>query len=113
WQRGDELFAEVAVDDEDADDTERYGVHPALFDTAMHAVVALMARDTDGAARMLFHWEGVRRPGGHEKSLRVRLTTTGDDTWNVAAVDELSRAVVSAEAVVARRVEPEQLPMAR
>jgi pimaricinolide synthase PimS1 len=113
WRRGDELFAEAALDDDDADDAERFGVHPALFDSSMHAVVALMAGGEDGSGRMLFHWEGVRRYGARTPSMRVRLTLSGDDTWNVAALDELGAPVVSAEAIVARPVEAEQLALAR
>jgi acyl transferase domain-containing protein/acyl carrier protein len=113
WRRGDELFAEVALDDENADEAERYRIHPALFDTAMHGVVALLGEREDGAGRMLFHWSGMRRYAGRITSMRVRIGMLDDDRWNVAAVDDLGRAVLSVDGVVARPVERAQLARAR
>src|SRR5205085_4934712 len=37
WQRGDELFAEVALGDDAKGDADRFGIHPALLDAALHA----------------------------------------------------------------------------
>ncbi|MEA2373149.1 MAG: hypothetical protein QOH12_3543, partial [Solirubrobacteraceae bacterium] len=113
WCRADELFADVSLDARHVDEAGRYGVHPALLDSAMHVVVKLVPDSEDGTGRMLFHWEGVRRYGGHGTSMRVRLGMVGDETWNVAALDESGAGILSVEAVVARRVAPEQLAMAR
>jgi NAD(P)-dependent dehydrogenase (short-subunit alcohol dehydrogenase family)/acyl carrier protein len=113
WRRGDELFAEVALDGEHAAEAERYGMHPALFDTAMHPVVALLAERDDGAGRMLFHWKGMRRYSGQVTSMRVRLELVSDEAWNVAALDVFGADVLSVDAVVARPVEAAQLALAR
>ena len=40
WRRGEEIHAEVALDERQSDDAQRYGVHPALFDAAFHAAIA-------------------------------------------------------------------------
>ncbi|MDQ3936994.1 MAG: polyketide synthase dehydratase domain-containing protein, partial [Actinomycetota bacterium] len=112
WRRADEVFAEVALDPEHSEGAERYRVHPALFDSAMHGVVELLPDGADGQGTMLFHWEGARRHGGHGTSLRVRIGVAGD-RWNLAALDELGTPVVSVEAVVARPVDAEQLALAR
>ncbi|MCE0446396.1 polyketide synthase dehydratase domain-containing protein [Streptomyces tricolor] len=35
WRRGDELFAEAALAEEDQAEADRYGVHPALLDAVL------------------------------------------------------------------------------
>ncbi|MGW4615969.1 polyketide synthase dehydratase domain-containing protein, partial [Rhodococcus triatomae] len=39
WQRGEEIFAEVVLPEGAGADAERFGVHPALLDAAMHAAM--------------------------------------------------------------------------
>jgi NADP-dependent 3-hydroxy acid dehydrogenase YdfG/acyl carrier protein len=111
WRRGEELFAELALDPEHADEAERYGLHPGLLDSALHGAVELMGEEGDGAPRMLFQWRGVRRYADQARTLRVRLGLINAEPWQVevAAVDELGRAVLAVEEVTARRLDPEQL----
>ena len=108
WRRGDELFADVALDHGDAEEAGRFGLHPALFDAVVHSGAAITP-DDEGAGRMLFSWEGVRRHQDGAASLRVRVTNAGDSSWTIAAVDELGRAVLSVDALMHRAVEPAQL----
>ncbi|MEU5561581.1 type I polyketide synthase, partial [Streptomyces globisporus] len=37
WRRGEEVFAEVVLPEEQRETAVRFGIHPALFDAAMHA----------------------------------------------------------------------------
>ncbi|MDQ3936000.1 MAG: type I polyketide synthase, partial [Actinomycetota bacterium] len=113
WRRPDEIFAEVALEEEHAEEAARYRVHPALFDTAMHAVVAFAADSEDGGARMLFHWQGMRLYAGQVTAMRVRIGLASDESWNMAALDPFGGQVLSVEEVVPRQVEPEQLALAR
>ena len=39
WVRGSEVFCEVALDDDQLTRAGSFGVHPALFDAALHAGV--------------------------------------------------------------------------
>lgn len=39
WTRGDEVFAEVALPDLAQLDAQRFGVHPALLDACLHAIL--------------------------------------------------------------------------
>ncbi|HEX8075366.1 MAG TPA: SDR family NAD(P)-dependent oxidoreductase, partial [Thermoleophilaceae bacterium] len=117
WRRGDELFADVALDEEHAADAQRYGIHPALFDAALHAG-ALVAQGPDegagpGQGRMLFSWGGVRAYADGASSLRVRVTPAGEDSWSVAAVDSTGAPVVSVDVLAYRVVEAGQLAGAR
>ncbi|HEV7774650.1 MAG TPA: SDR family NAD(P)-dependent oxidoreductase [Conexibacter sp.] len=113
WRRGDELFAEVALDDEHADAAARHALHPALFDAALHGAVELMDDGEDSGGRMLFHWEGARLHAAGATALRVRIALVGEETWEVAAIDPFGAPVASVEQIVSRRVEPEQLALAR
>ena len=56
WQRGDELFAEVALPEEV--DGTGYGLHPALLDACLHTG-ALAVREADGWNGLPFSWTGV------------------------------------------------------
>ena len=49
WRRGDELFAEVALSEEQRDQASCFGVHPALLDAAFHAGLSSLAGQTPGA----------------------------------------------------------------
>ena len=49
WRRGEELFAEVELDDDQAAQAERFGIHPALLDAAIQPL-ARRARRTGGRA---------------------------------------------------------------
>ena len=113
WRRGGELFAEVALEEEQADAAARHALHPALFDAAMHGVVALTDDGEGSGSPMLFHWQGVRLHATGATALRVRLALVGEDAWELAAIDPLGAPVMSVEQVVTRRVEPQQLALAR
>ncbi len=39
WRRGGEVFAEVSLPEEQREDAGRFGIHPALLDAALHAVM--------------------------------------------------------------------------
>ncbi|MFF9206786.1 polyketide synthase dehydratase domain-containing protein, partial [Streptomyces sp. NPDC014986] len=102
WRRGDEVFAEVALNDDV--DGGTFGLHPALFDAALHASFAFGDDDGDGTALggVPFSWEGVRLHASGASALRVRLTRTGDDSLAVELVDPAGAPVASVESLVVR-----------
>jgi polyketide synthase 12 len=73
---GDELFAEIALDDESADGAQSFCVHPALSDAALH--VGLLASEGDAAVEVPFSFAGVRLFGRGAVALRVRLSRAQD-----------------------------------
>jgi acyl transferase domain-containing protein/acyl carrier protein len=113
WRRGGELFAEVALDDEHADVAARHALHPALFDASLHGAIELLDDDDGPGGRMLFHFEGVRLYAAGVTALRVRIALVGEEAWSVAAINPLGAPVAVVEQVVSRRVESEQLALAR
>ncbi|WP_344867014.1 SDR family NAD(P)-dependent oxidoreductase, partial [Planomonospora alba] len=103
WRRGDEVFAEVALDAEDAG---RYGLHPALFDAALHA--NLLGDDLD-RPMLPFAWNGVRLHAAGASALRVRISAPTPAAVAVELADATGAPVASVESLVARPVSAEQL----
>ncbi|MFH8979122.1 SDR family NAD(P)-dependent oxidoreductase, partial [Streptomyces sp. NPDC017890] len=128
WRAEDAVYAEVALPDEHLDDAAAFGLHPALFDAALHPLGLSLAlgtaedhtggeseaetTETRGAG-LPFAWTGVRLHASGATALRVRLTPSGDDGVSVLAVDEAGAPVASVESLVLRPVADEQLAAAR
>ncbi|ROP35693.1 pimaricinolide synthase PimS1 [Saccharothrix texasensis] len=96
WRRGDELFAEVALPDADAD---RFGVHPAALDAALHA---LGLSDREEHRGLPFAWSGVSVHATGAAGLRVRLAPSPGGGTLVQAADPAGAPVLSAESLVLR-----------
>ncbi|MCZ1005605.1 type I polyketide synthase [Streptomyces lydicus] len=96
WRRGDDLFAEVALPEERHDEAGSFGLHPALFDAALHIASG------DGA--LPFAWTGVSLFATGARALRVRLRRTGPGAVSVLVTDASGRAVAAAESLTARPV---------
>uniref|UniRef100_UPI0036F1AB15 SDR family NAD(P)-dependent oxidoreductase n=1 Tax=Streptomyces angustmyceticus TaxID=285578 RepID=UPI0036F1AB15 len=96
WRHGDDLFAEVALPEERHDETGSFGLHPALFDAALHIA--------SGDGGLPFAWTGVSLFATGARALRVRLRRTGPATVSVLVADASGRAVAAAESLTARPV---------
>ena len=64
WRDGDEVFAEVALPDENVDEARRFGLHPALFDASLHGGLDWLDRGDGTSASLPFSWAGVRCRAG-------------------------------------------------
>ena len=75
WQRGEEVFAEVAL--EEGRRRENFALHPVLLDAALHAAAALLDDDLDShQVKLPFAWTGVgllTAPAAEVSVLRVAL----------------------------------------
>ncbi|MFE2144494.1 acyltransferase domain-containing protein, partial [Streptomyces sp. NPDC059456] len=112
WRRGDELFAEIALPAEAGSGeaaADRFTVHPALLDAALH--LDRLDRIDSGAPAPLAaaSWTDLRLYRTGATALRVRLTRDAPDTLAVEAADEEGRPVLSAAAVGQRTVSAEEL----
>ncbi len=102
WQRGDEVFAEVALDEDHAGDADRFGVHPALFDAALHGYALLGVEGAEpGSVSLPFSLAGVRIHRAGAGSLRVRLARAGGGV-TVTAVDPVGNLVASVDTLTFR-----------
>ncbi|MEV6646533.1 type I polyketide synthase [Amycolatopsis sp. NPDC051371] len=109
WRVGDEIFAEVDLPEEERAEAERFGLHPALLDAALHTVAL---RD-ESRAVLPFAWSGVTLHAGGASALRVRVTGQGDDTVALAVADQDGLPVATIGALTLRPVSAEQLDVAR
>uniref|UniRef100_UPI0011B0BF89 SDR family NAD(P)-dependent oxidoreductase n=1 Tax=Amycolatopsis sp. CA-126428 TaxID=2073158 RepID=UPI0011B0BF89 len=110
WRRGDEVFAEVALAEEDRADAARFGIHPGLLDAALHAGMAGAATTEEPGRPVLpFAWNGLVLHAAGAAELRVRLAPSGPDALSVEAADEAGGLVVTADSLVSRPVSAEQL----
>ncbi|MEW1640333.1 type I polyketide synthase, partial [Streptomyces sp. NPDC093801] len=108
WRLGDEVFAEVDLPEDARADADRYGLHPALLDAALHAVGFGPLGDM-GTGRMAFSWEDVRLHATGATRLRIRLTPAGADAVAVTADDDGGRAVATVGTLTFREVRAEHL----
>ncbi|WP_307791429.1 type I polyketide synthase, partial [Streptomyces actuosus] len=77
-QHGDDLFAEAALPAETTPDARRYGIHPALLDSLLHALAATRtaadgATDDPSGPGLPFSWAGVTLHATGAAGLRARL----------------------------------------
>ncbi|XNM96390.1 SDR family NAD(P)-dependent oxidoreductase [Streptomyces sp. Inha503] len=105
WRRGEEIFAEVELEEGDHDD---HLMHPALLDAALHPFLldSLTGRD---AVRLPFSWSDVAVHAVGATTLRVRLTRAGDDRLSLVAADPEGALVATVGSLLARPVDPAQL----
>ncbi|HEY3995832.1 MAG TPA: type I polyketide synthase [Mycobacterium sp.] len=106
WIRGDEIFAEVRLP-EAAGGVHGFGVHPALLDAAMHALVIANSTVTD--VMLPFSWQGVSLHAAGASAVRVRIAPTGPSAVSIELADGLGLPVLSVGAMVARPVSERQL----
>ncbi|WP_171134138.1 type I polyketide synthase [Streptomyces sp. Z423-1] len=115
WRRGDEVFAEVALPEEESAEAAEYGIHPALMDAALHALgLGVLPAAGEGRARLPFSWSGVTLHAAGAAALRVRVAPLGDaeDTVSVTVADPAGMPVATAESLVVRPVVTAQLEAA-
>ncbi|WP_329429899.1 type I polyketide synthase [Streptosporangium sp. NBC_01495] len=110
WLRGDEVFAEVALDDTTRASAVGFGIHPALFDAGLHAVIDGLAQAMPpGRLPLPFSFAGVRLYRTGASAVRARIVRAGDDEARIELVDETGSAVLTVESLRARPVEARSL----
>ncbi|WP_455712619.1 type I polyketide synthase [Streptomyces antimycoticus] len=113
WQRGGEVFAEVALDEETAEEAAAFGLHPALLDSALHAIGLAGLGNTGGEGRLPFAWTGVSLYASGASALRVRLAPAGAEGVRLEIADTTGAPVAAVETLGLRPVSAEQLRSAR
>ncbi|EPH41251.1 putative Phenolphthiocerol synthesis polyketide synthase type I Pks15/1 [Streptomyces aurantiacus JA 4570] len=112
WRRGDEVFAEVALPDDDHTQAGAFGLHPAILDAALHARAAGTPTDAPAdaaptAGGLPFTWTGVTLHAAGAATVRVRLTPNGTDGVSLEVADATGAPVASVDALVFRPMSKE------
>nr|BAO66529.1 type I polyketide synthase [Streptomyces sp. MJ635-86F5] len=97
WHRGEDTFAEVQVS---AADVAGFGIHPALLDAVLHAILVADQGAREGVQLLPFSWSGVRLGRAGASVLRARLRRTGERTVGLTLTDPSGALVASVAALV-------------
>jgi polyketide synthase 1/15 len=110
WQRGREVFAEVAIPEDAGVDVAQLGIHPVLLDAALHAGLYAARSTTEGAPMALPHcWRGVSLHGTGARRVRVRIAPAGPEAVSVQLADDAGLAVLSVGSLTTRPVSAQQV----
>ncbi|HXY62980.1 MAG TPA: type I polyketide synthase, partial [Mycobacterium sp.] len=112
WRRGDDLFADVSLPSDAGVSPAGFGVHPAVLDAALHAVIVATETgdDQDGSGVLVpFSWQGVSLHAAGASAVRARIAPSGPSAVSVELADGLGLPVLSVASMVARPVSQQQL----
>ncbi|MFB7652459.1 MULTISPECIES: SDR family NAD(P)-dependent oxidoreductase [unclassified Streptomyces] len=106
WRSGDEVYAEVST----RPDGAPFALHPALFDSALHAIGL-----RDGAAERMalpFAWSGVELHRAGATALRVRIAPLDSGAVRIDTADATGRPVARVASLALREVDPARIAAA-
>ncbi|MGQ0841524.1 type I polyketide synthase [Actinokineospora sp.] len=109
WRVDGDKYVEVELGAEQRDAARSYGVHPALLDAVLHAVVLDRPDSGTGEIALPFAWSGVRVHAVGAGLLRARVRSVGTDTVSVVATDALGTPVVSIDSLTLRPIAADRL----
>ncbi len=113
WGKGEELFAEVSLAEEQAAEAARCCLHPALLDAALHATLLEGLADGEAAGPKLpFSWQGVAVGTAGATELRVVLRVASEGV-SLALLDAEGEPLGRVASLVARPVDAARLRAAR
>nr|WP_284746753.1 type I polyketide synthase [Amycolatopsis sp. RTGN1] len=111
WRAGDDIFAEVALPEQDRLGAEAFGLHPAVFDASLHAV-GLSSAAGEGTT-LPYSWSDVELLAAGAAALRVHVHPTGPQTVELRLADSAGAPVARVGQLGLRRISEEQLAAAR
>jgi acyl transferase domain-containing protein/acyl-CoA synthetase (AMP-forming)/AMP-acid ligase II len=103
WRHGAEIYAEAALPDTLTGEAEKFGLHPALLDAALHGLLADRQRLE---VRLPFSWSGVSLHATGATTVRVHLSKTSEDTVEVHLADPAGAPVATIAALTLRPLAP-------
>ncbi|MFF8926476.1 SDR family NAD(P)-dependent oxidoreductase [Streptomyces longwoodensis] len=110
WRRGEDLFAEVVLPDEQARDAGAFGLHPALLDAALHpALLDHLDGADDTGLRLPAEWHGLALHAVGATVLRVRIRPTGPGAVSLLLADAAGNPVASVDEVRLSEHAPEDV----
>ncbi|AEM85378.1 Beta-ketoacyl synthase [Streptomyces violaceusniger Tu 4113] len=110
WRRDGEIFGDVALPEASVAEAERFGIHPALLDAALHAGSFCLPSDPARQVTLLpFAWNNVRLHAGGASAVRVHVRPVGDDAFSVRLTDGSGQTVASVDSLTLRAVDPAHL----
>ena len=109
WKLGEEIYAEVSLAPEQSSEAQRFGIHPALLDAALHP--SLIDGELSDGVPLPFSFEGVSLyEGAGASALRIRISAKEAGGF-LSATDSEGVPVVSIASLTPRHVDPSQLKL--
>ncbi|MER7016328.1 SDR family NAD(P)-dependent oxidoreductase, partial [Saccharopolyspora sp. NPDC000359] len=102
WVRDDVVFAEVDLDEAQHADADRFTVHPALLDSALHPIGLGEFLDDTSAPSVPFSWSGVALHAVNPRFLRVRIRPAGQDAVSLLLADPSGHPVLEVSRLALR-----------
>ncbi|WP_415830056.1 type I polyketide synthase [Kibdelosporangium persicum] len=106
WRQGGEIYAEVSLPDNARAAAEDFGLHPAVFDAALHAI-GLAATD-DETVSLPYAWSDVELFATGASAVRVRVRSS-DNGKSLEIADVAGRPVATVGSLTLREISAEQL----
>ncbi|MGH6649469.1 polyketide synthase dehydratase domain-containing protein, partial [Aquabacterium sp.] len=126
WSLNDAIYAEISLGEDELPTADRYSVHPALLDAALHTM--FFASNGEEGVALPFAFNNVRVPISGAGQLRVRAVKTQEggeegsaadgaadgapSRTSIEAFSESGEHLVSVGGVVARKADPAQFKQA-
>jgi acyl transferase domain-containing protein/acyl carrier protein len=107
WRHGEDVLAEVTLPEAADGEAAAFGVHPALFDAALHALAFAGLAERG----LPFSWQNVTLHASGASSVRVRLSPVGADAVSIELADPSGAPVASVETLVLRAAPDETAPV--
>ncbi|MEV6182862.1 SDR family NAD(P)-dependent oxidoreductase [Streptomyces sp. NPDC052015] len=112
WRAGDTVYAEAELSQDQQEAAAGFGIHPALLDSALHAMALSAEESPSGSVRLPFAWTDVTLHATGATRVRVALTSTGDDTVSLLLADESGEPVAAVGALTLRAVAADRIAAA-
>ncbi|MFJ1581207.1 SDR family NAD(P)-dependent oxidoreductase [Streptomyces sp. NPDC088182] len=96
WRKGNTAYGTVRLPD--GLDADTFGIHPALLDSALHAMAAVQdGTGAEGHVPLPFEWAGAELHAAGSTELRVRIDLDGESVLRLWAADPAGQPVVRAD----------------
>ncbi len=115
WSRQGDVFAEIELGEEQAQDAGRFAIHPALLDAAFHPILMATEEKEGGAQgpRAPFAWSGIQLQRAGAAKLRIALTALNTDAIAMVLADPAGQPLATVRSLLARPLAIEALADAR
>ncbi|MET9554119.1 type I polyketide synthase [Streptomyces sp. NPDC006645] len=100
WRRGDEVFGEVSLEPGTHTDVDRFGIHPALLDAALHTIGCGASAGSEPV--LPFSWERVDLHAVGTTNVRVHVRPSGNGVVALDIADAAGKPVVSVGSLLLR-----------
>ncbi|MGW4460565.1 polyketide synthase dehydratase domain-containing protein, partial [Streptomyces albidoflavus] len=110
WRKGNTAYGLVRLPE--GRSADGFGIHPALLDAALHALVGVREESGDARPVLLpFEWTGVELHAAGSTELRVRVTLdpATDEHLSLAVTDTSGQPVLHAQGLRIRAASAEQV----